>query len=99
MKYLAVYNSDDGFIVAEVDGKKATFCKNAFIYKDENNLYHLVDIDSGLSIVKSFREKHLIDLYKLKKKKYEVYIKSDAYKIKCERFEKLKLVTNYGKDH
>ena len=99
MKYLALYNSDDGFIVAEVDGKKSTICKNAFVYKDESDVYHLVDINTGLSIVKSSTMESLKTSFARKKKEYEKYLKTETYQIKCERFEKMKLVSNYGKDH
>ena len=96
MKYYALINSADGFIVEEVDGKKATFCKDAFIYK-RGKIYHLVDIQTGLSIVRSFRMNYLNELFDLKKQEYEKYRKTDAYRIKVERFEKMKVISNYSK--
>ena len=36
----------------------------------------------------------LEQLYKNRKRQYEQYKKTDAYKIKCERFDKLKLIHN-----
>ena len=87
-------NSDDGFIVEEVDGKQCKYCGSAFIYKD-NDLYHLIDIDSGMSIVRSRTLKTLEESFARKKREYNAFRKTDAYKIKVERFSKMKLVHNY----
>lgn len=96
MKEYALYNSDDGMIVIEVDARQCTFCKTAFIYKSDN-LYHLVDKDTGMAIAHSKLLKDLEYAYICKKKQYDSFRTTDAYKIKVERFEKLKLVANYGK--
>lgn len=97
MKEYVLWNSDNGFIVKEVNGRSCSFCKNTFTYKDDNNVYHLVDRASGLSICQSKLLKYLEDAYESRKQAYEEYIKSDAYQIKVQRFEKLKLVDNYSK--
>ena len=96
MKYYTLINSDDGFIVEEVDGKSCKFCNSAFTYKDDNGVYHLVDKESGLSICRCKRLKDLEDHFnKYYKRRYDEFKKTDAYKIKVERFEKLKLSYNY----
>ena len=95
MKEYALYNSDDGFIVEEVDARSCKYCSSAFIYKDKNNTYHLVDKETGLSIAHSKLLKDLEYAYICKKKQYNSFRKTDAYKIKVERFEKLKLSCNY----
>ena len=96
MKHYRLLNSEDGMIVEEVDGKDCKYCTSAYIYKDEK-VYHLIDIDSGQSICKSYKLKRLEELYNERKKRYEEFKKSDTYKIKVENFEKLKLVSNYSK--
>ena len=96
MKHYRLLNSDDGMIVEQVDGKNCTYCNSAFIYKDDK-VYHLIDIDSGQSICKSYKLKRLEELYKERKKQYEDFKKTDTYKIKVERFEKMKLVEQYSK--
>ena len=97
MKHYRLLNSDDGMIVEEVNGKSCSYCTSAFIYKDDK-LYHLIDKASGQSICKSFRLNYLEDLYKRHyKKRYEEYKKTDAYKIKVEKFERMILVNNYSK--
>ena len=95
MKYYTLINSDDGFIVEEVDGRSCKFCNSAFTYKDANDVYHLVDKESGLSICRCKKLKDLEYEYICKKKQYDSFRKTDAYKIKVERFEKLKLSYNY----
>lgn len=87
-------NSDDGFIVEEVDGKQCKYCASAFIYKDDR-LYHLIDKDTGLSIVRSRTLKTLEESYTRKKREYDAFRKTDAYHIKVERFSKMKLIHNY----
>ena len=57
MKQFAVYNSDDGIIVIQVDGKTPAYCNSVFYYKDDNEIYHLVDKESGLSICVSRSKK------------------------------------------
>ena len=94
MKQFRLLNSDDGMIVDEVESKQCKYCTSAFIYQDENGVYHLIDKESGLSIVKARTLKMLEQLYLNKKKEYNQYKKTDAYKIKCERFDKMKLVHN-----
>lgn len=91
MKYYRLLNSDDGMIVDEVDGTTPDWCKTAFIYKDEYG-YVLIDKDSGLSICRTFKRKNLETEYiEFKKEKYDEFRKTDTYKIKVERFEKLKV--------
>ena len=97
MKYLRLLNSDDGFVVDEVDGTTPSWCQSAFIYKDEYNVFHLVDKESGLSICRSRKRKLLQNMYAERELAYETYKHTDAYKIKVERFEKMKLVSNYSK--
>ena len=97
MKEYVLWNSDNGFIVKEVNGRSCSFCKNSFTYKDDNNVYHLVDRASGLSICQSKLLKYLEDAYNDRKERVEEYMKTDAYQIKVQRFEKLKLVDNYSK--
>ena len=95
MKQFRLLNSEDGIIADEVDGRTCKYCSSAFIYKDEQNIYHLVDKETGLAICHA---KKLIDLelnFMGRKKAYEEYKKSDTYKIKAERFDKLKLAFNY----
>lgn len=94
MKRFRLLNSDDGMIVDEVESRQCKFCSSAFTYKDENGYYHLIDEESGLSIVKAKQLIMLEQLYKNRKRQYEQYKKTDAYKIKCERFDKLKLIHN-----
>ena len=94
MKRFRLLNSDDGMIVDEVESRQCKFCSSAFTYKDVNGYYHLIDEESGLSIVKAKQLIMLEQLYKNRKKQYEQYKKTDAYKIKCERFDKLKLIHN-----
>ena len=94
MMFYRLLNSDDGFIVEEVDGKQCKYCGSAFIYKD-NGLYHLIDIDSGMSVVRSRTLKNLEEFFKQNRKRYDAFRKTDAYKIKVERFAKMKLVHNY----
>lgn len=97
MKHLRLLNSDDGFIVDEVDGTTPQWCQSAFIYKDERDVYHLVDKETGLSIVRSRKRKDLQNIYAERELSYETYKRTDAYKIKVGRFEKMKLISNYSK--
>lgn len=95
MKYYILINSDDGFIVEEVDGKSCKFDNSLFIYKYEHH-YCLVDKATGLIICRYQRLNGLENYYNLRyKERYEIYKKTDAYKIKVERFEKMKLSYNY----
>ena len=71
MKELIILNSDDGFIVEEVDARSCKFCSSAFIYKDEIGFYRLVDRDSGTTILKSRTLKNVEESYKRLKRKYE----------------------------
>ena len=98
MKELVLFNSDDGFIVEEVDATQPKFCTSAFIYK-RDNVYFLVDRNTGLAIARSNRKKYLEEIYNDRKEKYDSIRKTDAYNIKVERFEKMKVVNNYGKEH
>lgn len=95
MKQFTIFNSDDGIIVKEVDGKTPAYCNSVFYYKDDNGIYHLVDKESGLSICQSRKLKDLQTRFNERELAYETYKRTDAYKIKVERFEKLKLVNNY----
>ena len=97
MMHFRLLNSDDGMIVDQVDGTTPSWCQSAFIYKDENNVFHLVDKESGLAICRSRKRKDLQNIYAERELSYETYKRTDAYKIKVERFEKLKLVSNYSK--
>ena len=99
MKECVLLNSDDGFIVAEVDARSCKYCTSAFTYKDNDGWYHLVDKQTGLSICKTRVLKRLEEVFNDRKSKYEELQKTDAYKIKIERFEKMKLVNNYQKGH
>ena len=94
MKQFTIFNSDDGIIVIQVDGKTPAYCNSVFYYKSENGLYHLVDKESGLSICVSKKLKDLEKKYHERELQYEMCKRTDAYKIKVERFEKLKLVFN-----
>lgn len=94
MLYNALFNSEDGMIVVEVNGRRTSYCTSLFTYKDENGTYHLVDIDTGLSIACSKKLKNLEERYYARKNDYEAYKKTDAYNIKVERFKKLILVNN-----
>ena len=91
MKYYRLLNSDDGMIIDEVDGTTPSYCKFAFTYKDEKGVYHLVDKASGLSIARTRRKKDLESMYFDSSLEVQIYMRSDAYKIKVERFEKLKV--------
>lgn len=105
MKRFRLLNSEDGFIVDEVDARVCKFCNSAYIYKDENGYFNLVDIDSGLPIIRCNKLKQLEEIFistdrkPTRKEAYEDYRKTDAYKIKVERFEKLILAFNYKKGH
>lgn len=98
MKELIILNSDDGFIVEEVDGRSCKFCSTAFTFKDKNGYYRLVDRDSGLTILKCKQLKNVEESYKRVKSKYESMKKTDTYKIKVERFEKMKLISKYERN-
>ena len=98
MKEFALINSDDGFIVEEVDGTSCKFCSTAFTFKDKNGYYRLVDRDSGMMILKCKLLKNVESSYKRLKRTYDSYRKTDTYKIKVERFEKMKLVSNYERN-
>ena len=97
MKEYILLNSADGMIVSEVDAKSCKFLPSAFIHK--NGYYCLTDRATGLSIVRCKKMKDLESRFNQIREYYESYAKTDAYKIKVERFEKLKLVYNYGKEH
>ena len=94
MKQFTIFNSDDGIIVIQVDGKTPAYCNSVFYYKDDNGIYHLVDKESGLAICNSRKLKDLEKTFHERELAYETYKRTDAYKIKVERFEKLKLVFN-----
>ena len=94
MKEFRLLNSDDGIIVEEVESKQCKYCSSAFIYKDANGWYHLIDRETGLDICKSRQLMMLEQLFKNKKHQYEFHKKTETYNIKRERFEKLKLVHN-----
>lgn len=96
MKELVLLNADDGFIVIEVDARSCKYCNSAFTYKGDN-CYFLVDRNTGLSIAKSKKLKDLEEKYHQRKEKYEQVQKTDAYKIKVERFNLLVLKSNYAK--
>ena len=98
MKRFRLLNSDDGMIVDEVDTRSCKYCTSAFICKDDS-VYHLIDADTGLAICHSKKLSELELLFISRRKKYEDFKKTDAYKIKVERFTKLIAVYNYGKDH
>lgn len=98
MKELIILNSDDGFIVEEVDGRSCKFCSSAFTYKDEHGFYRLVDRDSGMMILKCKQLKNVESSYKRLKRTYDSYRKTDTYKIKVERFEKMKLISKYERN-
>lgn len=95
MKYYTLINSDDGYIVEEINGRSCSYCNSAFIYKDDNGVYHLVDKESGLSICRNRKMKNLEESFNEIKSSYYDYKKTDAYKIKVKRFEKMKLSYNY----
>lgn len=99
MNYYLMLNSEDGFVLQEVKGKQCVYCPSAFIYKNEESYYKysLVDIDSGFVICRTKKLKDLQDIYNLVKNKYLNYKKTDAYKIKVERLQKLVLMNNYKK--
>lgn len=94
MKY-RLLNSDDGMIVDEVESRNCNYCRSAFIYKDDNLIYRLVDENTGLEITSARTLKALEESYNSRKETYKYYRTTDAYKIKVERFEKLKLIHNY----
>ena len=98
MKEYILLNSADGMIVSEVDAKSCKFLPSAFIHKNDS-YYCLTDRATGLSIVRCKKMKDLESHFNETKEYYNKYIKTDKYKIKVERFEKLKLVYNYGKEH
>lgn len=95
MKKFRLLNSDDGMIVDEVESRNCNYCRSAFIYKDEKLIYRLIDENTGLAIASARTLKALEEAYKSRKETYDYYRTTDAYKIKVERFEKLKLVHNY----
>ena len=97
MKQFRLLNSDDGIIVDEVDARQCKYCSSAFIYKNENRLWCLVDKDTGMSICYAKTLNYLELRFSARKPAYEEYKSTDAYKIKVERFEKLKLVYKYSK--
>lgn len=97
MKQFTIINSDDGIIVEEVESRQCKYCNSAFIYKDVNGLWHLVDKNSGLSICYARTLKHLESKFIERKQRYEEFMNTDAYKIKVERFDKLILVYTYSK--
>ena len=98
MKKYRLLNSDDGMIVDEVESRNCKYCSNAFIYKNDYE-YVLVDEQTGLSIAYGRTLKQLEENFNSRKDAYESIRKTDAYKIKVERFERLKVVHNYGKDN
>lgn len=91
MKYYRMIRSANETFVDEVEGKICKYCSTAYIYKCENNLYNLVDIDTGLAICCSKRLKDLEENYNRKKERYEEVRKSPKYKIIIERFERHKV--------
>ena len=97
MKQFTLINSDDGIIMEEVESRQCKYCNSAFIYKDVNGMWHLVDKNTGLSICNAKTLKYLEFKFIERKQRYEEFMNTDAYKIKVERFEKLKLVYNYSK--
>lgn len=94
MKEFVLINSDNGFIVEEVDARSCKYCSTAFIYKDEDNIYYLVDKETGLAITRCKQLKGLENMFWLKKKQYDSFRITDSYKIKVERFEKMKVTHN-----
>lgn len=90
MKKYVLYNSDDGFIVQQVDGRNCKYCIGAFIYK-RDDIFYLIDEKTGLSITCAKHLKDLEENFNYKKETYETVKKSDTYNIKSERFEKLKV--------
>lgn len=96
MKELILCNSDNGFVVQEVDARRCKYCSDAFIYR-ENYHWVLTDRSTGIYICKGITLKQLEDNYHIYENKYLQYRKTDKYKIKVERFERMKLVNNYSK--
>ena len=97
MKQFRLLNSEDGIIVDEVDARQCKYCSTAFIYKNTNGLWYLVDKATGQAICYAKTLNYLELRFSERKPAYEEYLHTDAYKIKVERFEKLKLVYNYSK--
>lgn len=101
MKGLILLNSDDGFIVQEVDAKMCDYDSKCFIRRDVSNpkhkLWYLVDKDTGQFICYAKTQNQLKEWYLDHKDKVDEIRKSPKYKIKIERFEKAKLVSNYSK--
>ena len=93
MKKYVIVNSDNGFIVEEVDARICKFCVSAFIYK-RDDVFYVVDENTGLSITCAKHLKNLEENFNYKKEKYKNFRKTDLYKIKSERFEKLKVAFN-----
>ena len=97
MNYTLLINSDDGMKVAEVDGQSVKYCSFGFVYK-LNNMYKLVDKNTGLRIASALTLKDLEHEYKKIKQTYLLYCKSDTYNIKVERFKKLIDSYNYERN-
>lgn len=101
MKELILLNSDDGFIVQEVDAKMCDYDPKCFIRRDVSNpkhkLWYLVDKDTGVYVCYANTQKQLKEWYLNHKDAIDEYRKSPKYQIRVERFEKAKLVNNYSK--
>ncbi len=97
MKFYVLFNSSDGFIIEEVNGTTAKFNNSLFIYK-RDNVYYLVDKNTGLSVARSTRKYALEEIFNCKIIEYESLIQTDAYQIKKQRFEKMLLVHNYERN-
>ena len=98
MKELILCNGDDGFIIEEVNARMCKYASNCFIFKDEEHYrWNLTDRATGLRICSGRTLKQLEENFSDHMEMYESYRKTDKYKIKVERFEKMKLVNNYSK--
>lgn len=94
MKKYVLVNSDNGFIVEEVNGRNCKYCIGTFIYK-RDDVFYLVDEKTGMSITCGKHLQELEDNYfLLRRTTYEKFKTTDAYNIKVERFEKLKVACN-----
>lgn len=99
MKYYIVlrdFEKQDWYLM-KVDGKPSKFVTGAFIFKNPENKYCLVDEATGLTICYSKKLKWLESVYiERMQERYENYKNNNPrYEIQKERFEKLKLVYEY----
>lgn len=101
MKELILLNSDDGFIVQEVESRKCDYDLKCFIYRDDSNpkrkKWFLVDRATGIYVCTAITQKKLKEWYEDHLETITEYRKTPKYQIKVERFEKAKLVNNYSK--